>query len=123
MDAAPRTSASSGGGGGGAAAADPQAALRRSAREAVGLRLLEKARLRERAWWMASAAVSVVAALIALLFPHMRQPLALFAGAALLLWLRTRFFPVQGLRTTPFSGVASLGGLLSGAGARKQRRD
>ena len=91
--------------------------------ESTGLKMLEAARLRRRLWWTIAAVVSLAASLIALLFPHLRQSLLLFAGAGLLLWVRNRFLPVPGLRTTPFSGLASLGGLLGGRGGAKRRRD
>ena len=113
-----------------ASTAEPTAGLeealaRRVAAQAAALRAkLDAMALRRRVWWAAAVALALVGAVIALLAPHLRASLALFAGAGLLLWLRAAYFPLPGVRTTPFSGVTALARLLSGGPPPvRQRRD
>ena len=85
---------------------------------------LHAQRLRRRAWWAALAAVALVAAAAAFFVPRLRLTLALWAGAAALLYLRAAYLPMpQGLRGagTPFGGLTSLARLLTGGPAPAPR--
>lgn len=104
-------------------AALEEAVAKRIAAQAAALRAkLDAVALRRRVWWAAAAVLAFVGVIIALLAPHLRASLALFAGAALLLWVRAAYFPLPGVRTTPFSGVTSLARLLSGGPPPVHRR-
>ncbi len=56
----------------------------------------------------AFAAIAALVLIVAAVFPRLRLPLSLFSGAAVLLYVRARFFSVPGISGVPFAHFGRL---------------
>ena len=56
----------------------------------------------------AAVVVAVIAAVIALLFPHLRESVALVSLGLSLAWIRQRFFHLPGVSGVPFQRMGRL---------------